>query len=562
MAGSSTRTPVSRRDVSTVEIPDSVVTPVIRRSRRTKETAQRAVNGKIEPFPGYGTVDFGPDFDWAYEKPQLVTSFQLYLHNLRIVAELVNEFSASGDSAYLDTATEIVESWRSYVDGGGEVPMTWYDHTTASRARTLVHYLSACQTAGLSIDEEAYIELLNRHADVLMNDENHKMNNHGLMGDHALIMLGLLLGEESFVINGIGRARAIFWQTFSHRGVHQENSPEYHKMVSKMFRDLEAYLAANGRTLGADIMANFSAIDRYPRILAKPDGKLPAIGDSTSASSVKGDPLWGSFHDDLSGTSIVKHEDTQFYLVFISGYSSITHKHRDDLSIQVMSRNRDFFVDSGKYNYGTSAFRRYVTSPRAHSTFALDRRYEIPRDNKLSRMLATDHFMSTKLYSFVSGYNSGYEGAILRRSVYYLPSTDTLLVFDEGRSKNDTETWIQRLNLAPEVHVTQNDTPTFTLVNSGVTGHLTWFGDTAPQVIRGKISGKWPYAFVSPASHKAVPTNQVVSKTTCGVQFSSHFAVNFGQSRDMSITEMDDRYRVTIDEHRFDLPRVDFESAL
>ncbi|WP_129656952.1 heparinase II/III domain-containing protein [Rothia halotolerans] len=539
---------------------EQTVSPSVETSRHTGPVAKKAMDGFIIPFPGYPQVEFGESFDWGHEEPGLTTTYQLYLQNLRVVNELLNEYQRSGDVEFVDKATELVFSWLEYVDDGNSVAMTWYDHAIASRVRTLIYYAYVCRLAEVAIDEERIAQSIRQHAELLMLDENHRMNNHGIMVDWALICSGFVLGNESYVLNGLGRVRSIFWQTFSPRGVHQENSPEYHRMVSGMFRSLEEYLGENGATLGGDIVESLDNIDRYPAIIAKPDRKLPALGDSSSGIS---SPriLWGNFHDELSGTSVMKHKDSGFYLAFISGFSQTAHKHSDDLSVILSSGGVDFFVDAGKYNYGNNKFRRYVVSSKAHSSFSLNRGYIKTPDNKITRKIATDHFLDSKSFTVASGYNAGYEGAILRRTVYYLPAEGLTLIRDHGRSDRSDERWFERFNLHQDVAIEAMGSNEYMLSRAGASLNLKYLYDADVKIIQGNTKSKWPSALNSPASGKVVPTSQVVASRDGGHEFRGSIALSAGQPRTVEEHSEMGVLHLRVDGQEYHLPEFDLHPS-
>ena len=88
-----------------------------------KRIASKALDNTIEPFPGYPDIQFGTTFNWEHLEPQLETTYQLYLQNLRVVGTLLAVYENSEDRALLNKASEIVNSWLDYVEAGGETEM-------------------------------------------------------------------------------------------------------------------------------------------------------------------------------------------------------------------------------------------------------------------------------------------------------------------------------------------------------------------------------------------------------------------------------------------------------
>jgi hypothetical protein len=418
----------------------------------------------------------------------------------------------------------------------------------------------ACRKAGESCSWSRLQAQLVKHANLLMDDSIHRVNNHGLMVDHALISAGLVLGDDSYVFNGIGRARSIFWQSFSPRGVHQENSPEYHRMVSRMFRELEEYLSRNGLGLGEDVLSMFEPIDRYLATLAKPDRRVPAIGDS-SAGIVADDVLWGSFNDESSGVTVIKSRLNQLYLAFIAGYSLLVHKHSDDLSVILSSGRSEFFVEAGKYNYGTNKFRRYVVSGRAHSAFSLARGYDKSRDNKVTRLIATDHFLDAIDYTVVSGYNAGYDGAILRRTIYYIEKENLIYIRDQGKSNHESEVWRQRFNLHQAVDVEQVGTSAMQLTNSDEMLYVEFLGGGSVSVVEPEMDSKWVRAVNSPSAGKVVATRQLLCEHAGLARFDAGILIAVGEPTEVQIEESSFGTRLSVRGQEYLLPRFELEPS-
>ena len=502
-----------------------------------RRIADKALENIIEPFPNYADIKFGPNFDWEHKEPGIETSFQLYLQNLRVVGTLLAEFSRSQNIAYLEKSEEIVLSWVEYVEAGNATEMTWYDHAVGARSRVLMQFLACMDEAGRDYDHARFRALLERHANLLMDDSLHRMNNHGLMMDMALISMGLGLERMDYVYHGLGRAESIFWQTFSETGMHQENSPEYHNMVSRMYRELEHFLMQNGMSFGSGVLRKLEFSSRHMNRLAKPDGKIPAIGDTGSQRAVKSFN-WDSFHDSMSGFSILKSEECRAYLAFICGYSAKAHKHADDLSILLNFQGEDFFVDSGKYNYGKNKFRSYVVSYKAHSSFTPNRAYARPEDNRYSRVIATDHYLDSSEFKLASGHNRGFKGARLRRSVYMVPGHSAIVINDLGQSSNN-EAWVHRFVLSPKVEVSDVGPGRATLKAGEAEVTLEWLGSEMPNpsIESGAIGKNSVKAVISQATNRVAKTKHLVFTSKRGKAVDASLVIHLGPG---SSTRVDD----------------------
>src|SRR5699024_2722060 len=127
--------------------PKSAVFPLIgdsntRLTADHKRISNKALANITEPFPNYPDIKFGGNFNWAHQEPELSTSYSLYLQNLRVVGTMLAVFEHTRDEKLLDKCDQIVLSWMEFVEAGGEVEMTWYDHAVGARCRVLTQYLS------------------------------------------------------------------------------------------------------------------------------------------------------------------------------------------------------------------------------------------------------------------------------------------------------------------------------------------------------------------------------------------------------------------------------------
>ena len=512
--------------------PKSAVFPLIGDAKTKingdlQRIADKALRNIIEPFPKYPDIAFGANFNWDHQEPELATSYSLYLQNLRVVGTLLAVYEHSKNTALLDKCDEILQSWLNYVEAGGQTEMTWYDHAVGARCRVLTQYLAICEEVGRSYDKKRFTSILEKHATILMDDSHHRMNNHGIMMDNALISLGIGLQRMDFFYHGMERVKAIFWQTFSETGMHQENSPEYHSMVQRMFNELELFLKANGFSLGKDVLRKLQVVSLHRKRLVKPDGKIPAIGDS-SHRAAESTYNWDSFHDQMSGFSILKEEQLELYLAFICGFSATAHKHSDDLSVILNYGKKDFFVDAGKYNYGKNRFRSFVVSRVAHSSFTVDRSYKRDPENRYTKQIATDHFLDSKLYSLASGYNLGYDAAALRRSVYVIPEQSLIVINDQGQNlENRRENWQQRFTLSPQATARLLNENTIEVTNGDKTIYLKWNSKSRPLIeVIDKSDGK---VFVSENTKSTTPTSQIVISHASSTEFDGVISISLGK---------------------------------
>lgn len=440
-------------DVFIERIEEEDVLPLLKRDKHSVRIAKKALKNVIEPFPNFDTVDFDDTFNWEVTVEKYGHSYQLYIQSLRVVSALLLEYERTKKRDYLNQSKRIVESWMDYAEGHTNSAMIWYDHPTANRAQTLIHFLYLARNH-YDLDSERYRKILERHAQVMSNPEIYKYNNHSLMMDRALIIIGRILKHEPFIQLGISRAVETFWYSFSAKGIHLENSPSYHGMVVRIYDELEEYLNKFDRSLGDIILKYLDKAKDYYSLIAKPDHELPELGDS-SGGKVE-NKVYKNIFDYELGLVVMQYElPTPVYMTFISGMSGKTHKHSDDLSITLSYGKDDILVDAGRFNYSKSKERNYMTSARAHSTvYIKGKSYKRENENRFTRDIDITSYFDTDSHTIAKGKNETFGESKLYRSVVQLKKYPIIFVFDSAVVKDQTV--VQNFNLHHTVKVTEH----------------------------------------------------------------------------------------------------------
>lgn len=418
--------------------------------------ADKALRNEIIPFPSFDSVLFDSNYFYTDKSKTYGASYQLYIQSLRIAAVLLLKYEKSKNIRYLYKAEELIYSWITYVSEGTEEPMVWYDHPTSNRVQVLIHYLYLIKDTKEEIDYSLFRSILNKHGEVLGNDDIYINNNHGLMMDKSLMLLGNVLDDENFFVKGYYRSIDTFWYSFSSKGTHLENSPNYHNMVVRMYEQLQKYLVNNNQSYNETILNNLKLANNYLNIIMKPDSMLPPIGDSDH-TLWKANKSYENFYDEEAGIAVLQFNDIKsFYVNFICGYSSRTHKHKDDLSINLNYNGEDFITDSGKYNYnGKDPIRNYIISPAAHSSFQLKKfNYDIKHSNRFNRKITMNGFNFTDNVSLVKGMHGDYKDTdiVLNREVIQINKLPIVILYDfidneDGNKYN----FIQNFNLSDNI---------------------------------------------------------------------------------------------------------------
>jgi len=499
------------KDVEKFEIKDQDVFKLLNYSNRTKNIADSALRDKIIPFPGFDISPFDDNLWTIKKKEKYGNSYILYIHTLRVCADLLLYYEKTDDIKYFDKAEEIINSWLKFSKSEDVDEMVWYDHTTAQRTQVLIHYLSVAQKLEKHIDYEMYHKLLIRHGNVMMDDSIYNYNNHGLMMDRSLMVLGNILSDKLYKEKGKSRAINTFWYSFSPQGIHLENSPQYHNMVVRMYVDIEKYLNNREDTLGSIINNFLKLAKKYPSYVSRPDKRLASIGDSGSEKQ-RVQKLYKNIFDKEAGISIIQHnEPIPFFLTFICGYSSRVHKHKDDLSITLNYNNEDFFVDPGKYSYTRNKTRNYITSRKAHSGYYMTSfDYTIKNENRFDRKISLENYYENEHFTLVKGFNNDFDGSsakLTRHVVQFKKEPIFILIDNLSTNRRHNLKLTQNFNLATNVLVEHKDDEV-KLTSNETSLTVKQFNElTNYEIVKGRFEP--PVALNSTGFAKVEKTNQL-----------------------------------------------------
>src|SRR5699024_2534634 len=369
---------------------------------------------------------------------------------------------------------------------------------------------------GRKVNISKYVDLLRKHVEVMSDDSKYKTNNHGLMMDRSLVVLGYVLEDHQIISKGKNRAINTFWYSFISQAIHLENSPHYHLMVVRMYNEIEAYLNRKEDSLGPIIVNYLKLAKEYIPKLSKPNNTLPAIGDSGTSKAAK-KKVYKNIYDYEAGIAILQYEQPNpMYLSFVAGYSSRVHKHNDDLSITLNYKTKDFLIDPGKYSYTGNKTRSYITSRRAHSSFYLEGfNYKIKNENRYDRKVRLENYVDNKIYSLVKGVNGDYEGtnALLERIVIQFKNSPVNIIVDSLITKRKNELKMtQKYNLSSLAKVSEVENG-YKLISGGEELVIKQFKPfESKEVINGDL--KKPVAVNTSGFAKVRPTKQLAFRKT------------------------------------------------
>lgn len=158
----------------------------------------------------------------------------------------------------------------------------YHDEGTAQRLRAHLNLLSAMETWLPREDIEWMHSFLDRTAHLLLQDEFYSgQNNHGMFQDIGLIEFAALaswrsIKERSKILEtALERIHIYFAACFTPEGVHVENTPTYHVMVSRAVAQHISVLKALRHPETFRFEQLFQKLSRYATHAVMPNGLFP-----------------------------------------------------------------------------------------------------------------------------------------------------------------------------------------------------------------------------------------------------------------------------------------------
>ena len=446
-----------------------------------------------------GTIDLGYDSldkipycidDIQWNNPSINknhNTFLLYFYGLRGVYLLTRSFKLTKKNEYIHCALKIINSYYNYVISAlPKNRMLNNDHALAERIENIV-YLYACikeSSIDVQIDENVFDFLISDAIDKLFDPKIYQINhNHGLIADKALLIGIYFIGHKDEKINfTVQRLYEQVKYGFYNDGVHKENSFDYHiSMLNLLIGCQQALSEMNYKNIQLNSFINNAK--KFCVYALKPNAARPLFGDSKGWTG-NHPPRISSYADRhldyiLSGgktgdkptelSSLFPSSGYLFfrqdfeYKNFISatwlslccGYTTRTHKHRDDMSLCLYSKGVDIFIDPGMYNFiYRNPMRDYMESMAAHTTVGIkDYQYSIASGN--GRKFKILYQKRTELYDYAICSSLVYSNTSIYRHLYYVRNYNIIIIHDEIYSLNKN-TFVQYFHLGPELTVDRN----------------------------------------------------------------------------------------------------------
>lgn len=413
------------------------------------------LNDKLLVKNNFDSIDISKGINWDYKHSHNANTYQIYIHSLGIVKDLVQYVrTVENNPQYLLKAREVIKNWFEYNDYERD-NKAWHEHSVAARITNIIYFQE--RAGEFKLSEDTFDAILDKHCEYLFSERHYKQNNHGLMMDRALINSVKYLKDEerkrTYLDKVVYRVKYALYRDFSRKGVHLENSPEYHRMVLQIFKDINKALAKVKINLGKEAEAILKRVEIYQRYLVKPNHHYPMIGDTGTYYDYNIKKHYNDFIDHEAGIGILQYKNVNdtsksTWLSFKSGYLSKTHKHKDDLSINLFMNGYDVFIDSGKYSYKTSdPIRKYLVSPEAHNTIYIEGKdYELnnPIDDQFG--LKINRYVERSNYKTITGVNKLYRDSVLSRHTILTKDNHVFLVDNILNKKEESVNQVFNIN--------------------------------------------------------------------------------------------------------------------
>lgn len=425
---------------------------VMRSLPSAKGAAARArslafLHDRVIASPNFPTLPFDNGRIWSAD---ISRSHGRFLHGFLFLADWFETILVDTDSVEcaVREAWEIVARWASLHQDENQSGMAYHDETTAQRLMILVA-LRPYIAAELPDAVDQLDTLMGSTAELLASDAFHSTgNNHGMFQDLSILYWSIAVAGRSFAQRNaffrlaMRRLREYFASCFTSEGVHVENTPTYHLMISRYMSVVEEVARASGHEDSDFYSDLIGRAERYASHAIQPNGTYPPISD-TQQVSLRGSANGNVFPNDIFRFSSSmgesgKEPDERFvifpesgyaiyrsgwadihatYVFFSAAYNADYHKHSDDLSVFLRSGGRELITESGPYSYDYKhPLSRYAYSQFAHNSLIVDQR-SLPRtDGKQHRVTlrAVEHGSDGFT---VLGENGRYENVVHRRTL-------------------------------------------------------------------------------------------------------------------------------------------------
>lgn len=427
---------------------------------------------RFELRSGY-SVGFSPALLWPAEQERSlarITHGWIFLRGLYTKSE---ELSDVQRRQIVQVFESLFHEWQLLKD---DREMAFHDETVAQRVINLCVFQDSfshllTQELSLRIDIQLSKDIM------LLADSSFYAgnNNHGMFQDFGII-LGVAYEKvpnaerDGYLNLAFNRLSQYMSTCFTSEGIHVENSPSYHLMVSRYLKRLLDISQTYGRDSEFEHLSHLlESADEYAAAALSPLGNFVPISDTkgdvvlvNQARDAYGDGLLVKAIEELkSGKTIQAStfvapesgyfsakcsspDNGQYFqnqVFFHAAYNADYHKHSDENNVLFYLDGMPALTESGPNGYQyKDPFTKYAYGSSAHNSLVVDGR-GLPRIDR--------HKDKTNLYyrglnegvEYVSGVTERYKGIKWERElrVSQLDCLERLSISDEITSEDNHE---------------------------------------------------------------------------------------------------------------------------
>lgn len=375
----------------------------------------------------YEAVHCSFPVDWTYmpgNDPEFI--YQMNRHRYFIC--LGQAYAISGNELYAETFIRLADDWMAHVPLTEESrTVTWREIEAGLRGENWTKAILYFESSPFLTDDfmERFTDCLRRHAEYLVNAQRgfQISSNWGVLENHGLFLIGLALGETSYIDTALERLEEEARIQLFPDGVHWEQSCMYHNEVLHCFQEVIRGLLAFDMEVPGFLTDTVVRMTLADLAWMKPNRRQPLTGDSDDTdlrdmitvsailSACEGIPEAGLFKGcgyeypdfesiwDYRAKGFQKYDAVKsvlplqknwyleesgnyyirsswnpdaWYLHFRNGSLGGGHGHNDKLHFDVSYHGEDILTDGGRYTYLPVEKRSWLKSAHAHNTILVD----------------------------------------------------------------------------------------------------------------------------------------------------------------------------------------------
>ncbi|MDQ0678006.1 hypothetical protein QFZ30_001388 [Arthrobacter pascens] len=398
---------------------EAVADQLPRTAHQTARTrAERFLQEGIIVSPRFGDLPYRDGEIWADSSQRARARF---VHGFIFFSDWHKTVLSDPEvaSAYAEAAIRIARKWAdTYRDGLVLPTVSHHDETTAQRLIQLTALLLQLDDLVSKEESNWLFGLAMDTARLLASEEFHSAgNNHGMFQDLALLYFSVMADSiapperRHFFDTSIVRLHSYFSSSFTSEGVHIENTPTYHLMVSKHVHGVLDILSQVRHEHSGFYRSLLDKAAEYATHALMPDGMYPPISDTSqqfesaaarqnifdseefvfaaSGGKLGSRPSRRTLVLPDSGYAIYRsswNDPKATFAFFSAAYNANYHKHSDDLSFFLRSGGVDLLSEAGAYGYDYKhPLTKYAYSSYAHNCLVVDG-ISLPRTDKSSHL--------------------------------------------------------------------------------------------------------------------------------------------------------------------------------